>query len=138
MKLALRSSLPHNAGWNEIAAARIIRARLVTDYPHAGIVIGDLLYHSTVKKGVHVSSYTPPLWELIDVGGDDSLALKRFSERDGKPYDWLSLVNFVGIKARDSGRDYCYELCHYMMTGEVSKVKVTPETLLVLAHRLRS
>jgi hypothetical protein len=137
MKLALRSTLPNNAGWKDIAADRIIRARLVTDYPHGGIVVGDTLYHSTTKKGVHTSEYTPELWLLIDVGGDDELAIKRFSERQGNGYDWLSLLSFVGVKATDSGRDYCYELCHYMMTGHTPDHKVTPESLLVLAHQIR-
>ena len=34
--------------------AKLIRWRLVTAYPHAGIVIGAALYHSTLADGVHV------------------------------------------------------------------------------------
>ena len=132
MKLALRSS-PDSSAWNHRAAAAVIRARLVTDYPHAGIVIGDTLYHATATGGVHSEPFKGgENWRLIDVGGDDAAALDRFHKHNGAGYDFVSLLAFALIRASDSRRWYCYEWCHYMLTGEMPGERVTPEKLLLL------
>lgn len=66
MILALRhTATTHRAG------AAVIRARLVTQFAHGGIVIGSGLYHSNAAHGVHVergadlSGYT-----LVDLGSE--------------------------------------------------------------------
>lgn len=133
MKLALRMS-PDSGKWNHKLAAEIIKARLVTKYPHAGIVIGDTLYHSTASNGVHSEPFPKSdNWKLIDIGGDDAVALELFNKENGKPYDWFSLIAFALIPARDSSRWYCYELAYYMMTGKKPTERVTPEDLYGLA-----
>ena len=133
MKLALRTQPASDAKWLDKAAHEVIKARLVTRYPHAGIVIGDTLYHATAKRGLHASEYTPERWTLIDIPGDDMDALRLFAEWDGAQYDWFSLLAFVGLRARDSSRMYCYEWCYLALTGEHPKGRVTPETLLAVA-----
>lgn len=139
MKLALRSQYAADASWLDRRANDVIRARLVTRYPHAGIVIGDTLYHSTAKRGVHsLKDWTPERWDLIECGGDDAKALEVFAQLDGGRYDWLSLLAFVGIKARDSKASYCFELCHHMMTGEHPTDRVTPENLLRIAIDMKT
>ena len=137
MKLALRTTPAADATSLDKLAHWVIKARLVTQYPHAGIVIGDKLYHATARKGLHVSEYTPEHWTLIDIGGDDMAALHQFAEWDGASYDWFSLLAFVGLSVRDSSRMYCYEWCHLVMTGRAPKGRVTPETLLTLACQPR-
>lgn len=135
MKLALRMS-PDSDKWNHKLAAEIIKARLVTKYPHAGIVIGDTLYHSTSAKGVHSEPFPhSDNWLLIPYGNNDKEALTRYEQRKNRPYDYVSLTAFAGVKASDSQRDYCYELAYFMKTGRLANGRVTVETLLMLALR---
>lgn len=133
MKLALRTA-PDSTQWAHRAAAAIIRTRLVTRYPHAGIVIGSTLFHANASNGVHAEPFTGgENWRLVDVGGDDAAALALFAQEAGKGYDWFSLLAFALIPATDSSRWYCYELAHYLMTGQRPTDRVTPEDLLLLA-----
>lgn len=152
MKLALRTQYAADASWLDRRANDVIRARLVTKYPHAGIVIGDTLYHSTAKQGPHkTTEWHPERWALIDVGGDDQKAIYAFESIIVKPegwfrrlvrkitkgYDFASLLAFVGIPVRDSRSVYCFELCWLMMTGKHPTERVTPESLLELAWDMR-
>lgn len=135
MMLALRTQPASDARWPvDHIAHRTIKARLVTRYPHAGIVIGGKLYHATARDGLHVADYTPARWVLIDLGtARDADALHLFAEHDGAGYDWLSLLAFVGLRARDSHRYYCYEWCWHCMTGQHPTRRITPEDLLMQA-----
>lgn len=150
MLLAMRTTPATDARWIDKLAHWLIKARLVTRYPHAGIVIGDTLYHSTAKQGPHkTTEWHPERWVLVDVGGDDQKAIDAFEsiivEPDGwfrrlvrkitKGYDFASLLSFVGVPVRDSRSVYCFELCWLMMTGKHPTERVTLETLLVLAAR---
>lgn len=133
MKLALRKS-PDSNKWNHQAAAAIIRTRLVTRFPHAGIVIGSTLYHATASNGVHAEPFPGgDNWVLIDIGGDDESAIRAFKEEEGNGYDWFSLLAFALLPASDSKRWYCYELAKYMRTLEKPRDRVTPEDLIMLS-----
>lgn len=112
--------------------------RLLTDYPHAGIVQNGLLFHTNLAKGLHAVNFDPEGWVLVDVpdahGIDDLFSLFR-----GTPYDWFSLLGFVlPWQVRDGDRMYCYEWCWLAMTGEVHPGRVTPEMLLAIAHSLKT
>jgi hypothetical protein len=140
MILALRHSLPPGASLVQRASSAVIEARLVTQFAHAGIVIGGTLHHATGADGVHaepgadLSGYT-----LIDLGGEhDARALALFAEHAGSGYDWFSLLAFALFPARDSRRWYCYEWAYHCMTGKHPTRRVTPETLLRLAHDMRT
>lgn len=135
MKLALRYDLAADAGAVHRASASVIEARLVTRYAHAGIVIGDTLYHSTGTGGVHaVPGADLSGYVLIDLGEQhDEVALARFALVAGAGYDFVSLTAFVVVSARDSKRWYCYELAYYLMTGLNPRERVTPETLILTA-----
>lgn len=134
MYLALRTTPAFDANWLDRFAHAVVKARLVTRYPHGGIVIGNTLFHSTSRKGVHATDdWTPDRWELYDVGGDDERALDCFRKRERNGYDWVGLLPFIGVPGSDSKRDYCFELCFYMMTGVRSNGLVTAETLLSIA-----
>jgi len=138
MKLALRRGPATDATWMDKLASNIIAVRLMTEYTHAGIVIGDTLYHATARRGLHSAAYTPERWELIELGTDgDMEALRLFSKHDGAGYDWFSLLAFALIPARDSRRFYCYEWCHLAMTGKHPTERATPESLLELALKAR-
>lgn len=133
MMLALRSQPATDAKWLDKQAHWLIKARLVTRYPHAGIVIGETLYHATAKRGLHASEYTPERWELFDLGDEmDAEVMELFNNLKGTQYDMFSLLAFIGIPFRDSKRMYCFEWCYLAMTGEQPKTRVTAETLLEL------
>lgn len=133
MKLALRTDPSSSASWVDRLAHDAVKSRMVTKYPHGGLVIGSTLYHSTSKKGVHsTQDWEPDKWELFEFDGNEELALQRFKEREGNKYDWVGLLPFVGIPGSDRKRDYCFELIYYMMTGTYPTQLVTAETLLVL------
>lgn len=130
--------MPASELWTDRFANWAVKARLVTQYPHAGIVIGDTLYHSTGSEGVHaepgadLSGYV-----LIDLGESfDVDALARYELVAGAGYDFFSLLAFVITSARDSKRWYCYELAYYLMTGLNPHERVTPEMLILTALRL--
>lgn len=107
------------------------RWRLHTDYPHSGIVIDGMLYHTTFSDGLHESMFNPEGWELFDVDGSDAYARSVFNARKGAKYDAISLLAFIlPWRVRDSRRLYCYEWCWLVMTGENPKTRITPERLL--------
>lgn len=133
MKLALRTGAALDASWLGRLSARLIKLRLVTDYPHSGIVIGNTLYHATSRHGLIEQEFNPEGWRVVEYGGDDVQALRLFAEHQGEGYDWISLLAFIVAPASDSQRWYCYEWCWYAMTGKRAKGRVTPEMLLELA-----
>ena len=139
MLLALRHTQPASAPASSRAGSALICARLVTQYAHAGIVINGDLYHSNASHGVHVersadlSGHT-----LIDLGGEhDARALALFAEVEGRSYDWVSLGAFIVPGVTDSQRWYCFELAWLLMTGTAPKERITAETLMTEALRMR-
>lgn len=135
MLLALRYDLPDDAPLNAKMGASLIETRIVTKYPHGGIVIGNDLYHANVSHGTHVIKDADLTgYVLINLGTElDERALKIFKQIEGTGYDWFSLFAFVLVPTRDSERHYCYELCYLMMTGRIPCERVTPETLSMLS-----
>lgn len=135
MKLVLRR-LPASDSWRHRISAWAIKTRLVSDYCHSGIVIGDTLYHANTTSGLHASTFDADKWELYDFPGIDTDALALFGRYKGTPYDWFSLLAFLlpGHIA-DGSRLYCFEWCWLAMTGESPSERITPEMLLVKAVR---
>lgn len=134
MKLALRRGAPTNATVWQRMACWVIRARLVSVYCHGGIEIGGWLYHATAARGLHrlaPGEWSPERWDLIDMGeARDARALALFAEHEGAAYDWFSQLAFVGLRARDSRRFYCFEWCYLAMADALPRTRVVPETLL--------
>ena len=112
--------------------------RLLTEYPHAGIVVDGLLMHSNLANGLHaVELNNTDGWLLIEVPDKHDAAM-LFALNRGTPYDWFSLLGFVlPWQVRDGNRMYCYEWCWLSMTDGVHPGRVTPEMLLTLAHEIR-
>lgn len=137
MKLALRKTAPTNATWLQRLACWAIKARLVSQYCHGGIVINGELFHATAAHGLHslpAGQWSPDNWDLIELGDAHwhHSALKLFAHYQGARYDWVSLLAFVGLRVRDHDRMYCFEWCWLAMTGQVATERVTPEMLLTL------
>jgi hypothetical protein len=137
MKLALRREAATDATVLQRAACAVIRARLVSDFCHGGIVIDGDLYHATATHGVHkvpAGEWTPERWDLFDVGNSrDEVGRALFEANKGMKYDWFSLLAFVGLRVRDASHVYCFEWCYWVMTGKVPTERVTAETLLIFA-----
>jgi len=138
MKLALRHTLSADAPALHRLAAACIETRLVTQFAHGGIIVGDQLLHATATGGVHrLPASVASDWTLIDLGTEhDARALELFAAVEGAGYDWVSLLAFVVAPATDRHRWYCFELCWLLMTGEPPRGRVTPERLLLLAMRM--
>lgn len=111
----------------------VTRARLLTDYPHAGIVRGGMLMHSNLAKGLHMEPFNAYGWALFPLPESDLIDV-RFADHMGTRYDWFSLLAFVlPWRVRDKSRMYCYEWCWLAMTGDHPACRVTPEMLLAQA-----
>ena len=123
-----------------------VRALTHSQWSHTAALISGRIYESTALKGTQdtagVRDYpcTPEIeaeYEWYDSCVPDEIALKRYEEIKGYPYDYLSLLAFFTLKIRDSRRFYCYETILYMMVGDVS-ARVTPEIILWTEIQLRS
>ena len=129
--LALKYAAPE--GFFKRLFHRLTAARLLTRYPHSGIVQDGVLMHSNLARGLHIEPFKPAGWLLIPIEPalDPVAAVQRL---DGMPYDWFSLLAFVlPWRVRDRSRMYCYEWCWYIQTGRISVERVTPEDLAIEA-----
>ena len=137
MKLALRRDAASNATWMQALACKIIKARLVSQFCHGGIVVGDNLYHATGTHGLHMvpaGQWTPDNWLLIDIGTNQDLrVLNLFEQVNGMPYDWFSLLAFAGFRYEDITKVYCFEWCYWCIHGAPPTGRVTPEMLILEA-----
>jgi len=112
--------------------SRYTRWRLHTQFPHCGIVVGDLLFHSTMSSGVHsVKFENNGEWVLFPTKISCKKVLERFEFVKGTHYDWRGLLAFIVPLRTDTGKWlFCYELAHLLLKGEFPTELVTPETLL--------
>lgn len=112
--------------------SKLVRARIVTEYPHAGIIANGKLLHITKKDGLHaVEDIDLDQWDLFIVDIDSSEVLERFRKHGHCKYDLVSLLAFV-LPWRVSVSEwlYCYEWCFVAITGKLPMRRVTPEDLL--------
>ena len=134
MQLALKKSPASDATGRDKALSWLIKARLASDYCHGGIVIGGDLYHAQPANGlccIKAGDWSPGKWDFFDVpGAHDNQALASFRSFESTPYDWVSLLSFVGVPARHQNRFYCFEWCYLAITGRLPDDRVTPERLL--------
>lgn len=139
MKLALRRDASIDATTLQKIACSLVRARLVSSFCHGGIVINNNLYHATSLNGlckVNEGEWSPSRWDLFDLGCDgDGAALDLFEKNKGMSYDWFSLLAFVGFRAVDTSRVYCFEWSYWAITGTPPMLRVTPEDLILLAQK---
>ena len=146
MKIALRRDAASSATPSQVFFCNVIKARLVSQFCHGGIVIDGALYQTTTKgtHRVEAGDWNPEKWFIVEVGGDDSKAKLVFEDLNLPPkgklkaaiwkllkgYDWFSLLAFVGPFVRVGWLNYCFETCWVMYKAENPTFKVTPEMLL--------
>lgn len=130
--LALRHTSP--PGLFPGAFAAFTKFRLVTRYPHSGIVIDGVLYEATFKNNVSKVVFNPAGWELFEITNvDKNEMVERFNQVEGARYDWFSLLAFVlPFRVTVARWLYCYELAWFMIDGSIPTKRITPETLLTL------
>jgi hypothetical protein len=115
--------------------SKATRARIMTSYPHAGIVTNGTLYHITARYGMTAEKFKNSQdWDLFHVDAIDSEVLKRYNEHKAAKYDWLSLLGFVlPWRVSVSKWLYCYEWSYLAITGNLPKERITPEKLLTFS-----
>ena len=140
MKLALRADAPGGATWSQKLACNLIKARLVSQFSHGGMVIDGGMYHMTASRNMHIipeGQWEPDKWHLFELGtARDAEAKRLFEQYKAAKYDWVSLLAFVGPRVRDASRIYCFEWCWLAMAGENPSVRIMPEKLIELAWRM--
>ncbi|MCW5648343.1 MAG: hypothetical protein KIS62_01220 [Ramlibacter sp.] len=117
------------------------RARLVTGWPHAGMVVDGTLMHATLAGGLHAEPFEAgKAWDTIALPEAMGAQIKGlFSVYKGAQYDAISLLAFVlPWRVSDASRMYCFEWCWLAMAGQNPSWRVTPEQLLFLAHQINT
>jgi len=111
---------------------RYTRWRLHTQFPHAGIVVGTYLYHSTFLRGVHkVPFVNDGNWTLFKTKVDAKTIAQRFQNIKGLRYDWKGLLSFViPFYTGLTKWLFCYEVAYYLLIEKFATEIVTPEILL--------
>ncbi len=131
--LALKYAKP--PGFSKGLFHDLTKARLVTRYPHAGIVKDGMLMHANLSRGLHKEPFVPGGWLLIPIP-DQPWQVGLFEQWEGTPYDVFSLLAFATpFPARDSSKLYCYEWDWLWLTGQKPIERVTPEDLAIEALR---
>lgn len=148
MYLALRSGPATDATWLDKLFIWVIKERLVTVWPHAGIVVGGKLYHATARHGFCATEYTPHRWTLIPLGDERDAEVQALAEEliaKGTGYDFAELLDFTPLRLAVKlarlvpplrrwldGRLYCYQWCWLAMTRSLPTSRVTAELLISL------
>jgi len=132
--LALRHAPP--PGFFPKLFFHITKARLLTRYPHGGVVVDGVLYQSTVVGGTHSLNFVTDGWDLFKTDIDSAIVMRRFDAVKDSKYDWFSLMGFVlPWRVSKASWFYCYELSQYLLTGVLPTGRVTPESLLAEVYR---
>lgn len=100
-------------------------------YSHCELIIGSMAYSSSARDGGVRSKVIKDIndsgrWDLFEIDIDHEKALKIFSEREGRKYDYLGVARYVlPFMPNSKNRDYCSEVVS-LMAGLVNTEK-TPE-----------
>jgi hypothetical protein len=106
------------------------RWRLMTDYPHGGVIIGDTLWHMTLKGVIQEPFRNFSDWDVFKTPVSDEVALARIAKVRNMKYDRGSLLAFYfPWRITDSSRAYCYEFQWYLLTDENPNRPIVPGTL---------
>lgn len=115
-------------------AAVVNRERLVSQYSHSAVRVGDkAVLQASPFKGVFLSSVDSEynkdfLWCPVPANADDVLA--RFALVKGAAYDWFGLLVFILPNRKNDPRYfYCHEFVSYVLDLPVQH-RYTPETIL--------
>ena len=135
MYLALKKTHASDATPLQKLISNLIKWRLCSIYSHAGIVIGDTLYHSSyINHGLRCEKFIMEEssgWDFFYLGDqDDEKVLETFKSFEGTPYDLIGLLTFILPFKADLKKLYCFEWCALALGLNIVN-RVTPEDLLV-------
>ncbi len=137
MLIALQHTKEPKATWTSKLFALAVGFRLVTKYPHGGIVENGMLRHANSKHGLHEVPFNPEGWHTFEVPDIVPGGTELFELNKGKPYDSFSLLAFlIPGRPRDSDSLYCFEWMWLRLTGMNPREKITPEMILALGYQL--
>jgi hypothetical protein len=114
-------------------SAKINRERLVSQYSHSAVRVGDKVLQASPFKGVFLSSLDSKyndefLWCALPAKASD--VLERFKSVEGASYDLFGLTVFILPNRKNDPRYfYCHELVSYLLDLP-KKNRYTPETIL--------
>jgi hypothetical protein len=124
--VALRKTSPPGF-WRGVFAT-LTKWRLVTRYPHAGIVVDGVVYHTTLSDGLHSEAFDPEGWDLFETAGTKYQVLDHFNRLEGTPYDWFSLLAFIfPWRVTNSKWLYCFEWVYLARMGYAPPDRITAE-----------
>lgn len=134
MKLAFRKT--NTPGFFPGLFNRYTKWSLKTDYPHGGVIIDGILWHTT-PKGLQPEVFNNHNdFDVFDTLVSDKIALNRISEYKGIRYDGIGLIGFkLPWRFSDSKALYCFEVLWLALTGENPNKPISPDT--VMAELLR-
>ena len=129
MKLAFRKT--NAKGFFPSLFNRYTKWSLKTDYPHGGVIIGDMLWHTT-PSGLQSEVFNKHNdFDVFDTPVSDKIALNRISEYKGIRYDGIGLIGFkLPWRFSDSNALYCFEVLWLALTGENPSKPISPDTIM--------
>jgi hypothetical protein len=134
MKLAFRKT--NASGFLPTLFNRYTKWSLKTDYPHGGVLIDGVLWHTTPKGLMPEVFNNHNDFDVFDTPVSDKIALNRISEYKGIRYDGIGLIGFkLPWRFSDSNALYCFEVLWLALTGENPSKPISPDT--VMAELLR-
>jgi hypothetical protein len=130
--VALRKTSP-GGFWRGVFAT-LTKWRLVTRYPHAGIVVDGRVYHTTLSDGLHDEEFKSYGWALRKTDRKKEDVLQIYEVHKGTPYDWFSLLAFIfPWRISNSKWLYCFEWVYLAIKGFVPPDRITAEDLIFLS-----
>lgn len=135
MYLALKKTHAKDATKLQKLISNLIKWRLCSNYSHAGLIIGDILYHSSyMNHGLRCEKFNlddTSGWDLFDLGSqDDEKVIALFKKFEGTSYDLLGLLTFILPFKANFKQLYCFEWCGLALGLNITN-RVTPEDLLL-------
>jgi hypothetical protein len=114
-------------------AAVVNRERLVSQYSHSAVRVGDGVIQASPFKGVFLSSLNDEynkefFWRPVSAKANNVLA--KFMTIKGASYDWFGLLVFILPNRKNNlNYFYCHEFVSYVLDLPVQH-RYTPETIL--------
>lgn len=130
--IALRRNSP-GGFWRGVFST-LTKWRLVTRYPHGGVVVDGVLYQTTLSEGLHSTAFDGSGWDVFPTSVSKMHVIDHFTEFEGTPYDWFSLLAFIfPWRITNSRWLYCFEWVYLACMGYVPADRITAEDLLFLS-----
>ena len=142
MYLALKKTHASDATPLQKLISNLIKWRLCSSYSHSGLVIDNVLYHSSyINHGLRCEKFIMEEssgWDFFYLGDEnDEKFLETFKKFEGTPYDLIGLLTFILPFKADFKELYCFEWCGLALGLNIT-TRVTPEDLLLHISKNKS